>query len=178
MIGKNKVLWIAPTILFLIAILTFEGCGKPEKVIVLETTKGKIVIEPYPDSAPKTVTNFKTLIKRGFYDGLTFHRYDGGMGIIQGGDPKGDGTGGPGWTIPDEFNERKHVTGAVGMAHTNEPNSAGSQFYICLKPQPGLDGKYTVFGKVIKGMEAAKKLRAGDKMIKVTLQDKTKYISG
>ena len=170
MIGKNRILWIVSIILFLASMLIFGNCGEPEKIAVLETTKGEIVIELYPDSAPKTVTNFKTLIKRGFYDGLTFHRYEK-WGIIQGGAPRGDGTGGPGWTIFDEFNERKHVTGAVGMARTNKPNSAGSQFYICLKPQPNLDGNYTVFGKVIKGIDAAKKLRAGDKIIRVTLQD-------
>jgi len=173
MIAKNKIWRCVLIALFLSSVLILDGCGGSEKVAVLDTTEGTIVIELYSDSAPKTVANFKTLIKRGFYDGLTFHRYDENTGIIQGGDPKGDGTGGPGWTIPDEFNEQKHVVSAVGMARTSKPNSAGSQFYICLKPLPNLDGKYTVFGKVIKGMDVVKKLRVGDKMMEVKLQDKS-----
>lgn len=173
MIGENIVLRFVSSLLLLASMLLLVSCGEPEKVAVLETTKGTIAIELHPDSAPKTAANFKTLIKQGFYDGLTFHHYDEDKGIIQGGDPKGDGKGGPGWTIPDEFNERKHVTGAVGMARTKKPNSAGSQFYICLKPLPNLDGDYTVFGRVIGGMDVVKKLRVGDKMIKVKLQDKS-----
>jgi cyclophilin family peptidyl-prolyl cis-trans isomerase len=146
-----------------------------EVVAVLDTTKGQIVIELYPDSAPETVANFKKLIRKKFYDGLTFHRYVEGF-VIQGGDPVGDGTGGPGYTIKDEFNQRKHVAGTVAMAKTDAPNSAGSQFYICLAPSPYLDGNYTVFGQVIQGMDNVFKLRQGDKMTKVTLEDKSKYV--
>ncbi|HIE28782.1 TPA: peptidylprolyl isomerase [Candidatus Poribacteria bacterium] len=147
-----------------------------DEVAVLETAKGKIVIELYPDSAPVTVANFRKLIKRRFYDGLAFHRYIEDF-VIQGGDPKGDGTGGPGYTIKDEFNERKHLTGTVAMAKTNAPNSAGSQFYICLAPAPHLNGSYTVFGQVIQGMDNVFKLRQGDRMTKVTLEDASKYQS-
>ena len=146
-----------------------------DEVAVLATTQGKIVIELYPDSAPETVANFRNLIKRKFYDGLTFHRYVEGF-VIQGGDPNGDGTGGPGYTIKDEFNNRKHVTGTVAMAKTEEPNSAGSQFYICLAPAPHLDGSYTIFGQVIQGMDNVFKLREGDKMTKVTLEDRSNYV--
>jgi cyclophilin family peptidyl-prolyl cis-trans isomerase len=145
-----------------------------EVVAVLDTTKGKIVIELYPDSAPETVANFKKLIRKKFYDGLTFHRYVEDF-VIQGGDPVGDGTGGPGYAIKDEFNNRKHVAGTVAMAHAG-PNTAGSQFYICLAPAPHLDGGYTIFGQVIQGMDNVFKLRQGDKMTKVTLEDKANYV--
>ena len=146
-----------------------------DEVAVLETTQGKIVIELYPDSAPVTVANFRKLIKRKFYDGLAFHRYVEDF-VIQGGDPIGDGTGGPGYAIIDEFNEHKHVTGAVAMAHAG-PGTAGSQFYICLAPAPHLNGGYTIFGQVIQGLENVFKLRQGDKMTKVTLEDASKYVS-
>lgn len=147
-------------------------------VAVLKTNKGKIVIELYPESAPKTVANFKKLISEKFYDGLTFHRYVEGF-VIQGGDPKGDGTGGPGYTIPDEFDnpkQRPHIKGAVAMARTQAPNSAGSQFYICLDKQPQLDGKYTTFGKVIEGMDAVMRLRKGDVIRTARLEERSKYV--
>jgi cyclophilin family peptidyl-prolyl cis-trans isomerase len=145
------------------------------EVAVLETTQGKIVIELYPDSAPVTVANFRKLINRKFYDGLTFHRYVEDF-VIQGGDPTGDGGGGPGYAIQDEFNERNHVTGTVAMAHAG-PGTAGSQFYICLAPSPHLNGGYTAFGQVIQGMDNVFKLRQGDRMTKVTLEDAAKYES-
>ncbi|MBC8234596.1 peptidylprolyl isomerase [bacterium] len=146
-----------------------------DEVAVLDTTQGKIVIELYPDSAPVTVANFRKLINRKFYNGLTFHRYIEDF-VIQGGDPVGDGTGDPGYSIIDEFNDRKHVTGAVAMAHAG-PGTAGSQFYICLAPAPHLNGGYTVFGQVIQGLENVFKLRKDDKMTKVTLEDASKYVS-
>jgi cyclophilin family peptidyl-prolyl cis-trans isomerase len=144
-----------------------------DEVAVFETTQGKIVLELYPDSAPITVANFRKLIKRKFYDGLAFHRYVQDF-VIQGGDPAGDGAGGPGYTIADEFNERKHITGTVAMAHAG-PNTAGSQFYICLAPAPHLDGSYTNFGQVIQGMDNVFKLRQGDKMTQVTLEEASEY---
>ena len=146
-----------------------------DEVAVLDTTQGKIVIELYPDSAPVTVANFRKLIKRKYYDGVIFHRYIEDF-VIQGGDPGGDGTGGPGYSITDEFNERKHLTGAVAMAHAG-PGTAGSQFYICLAPAPHLNGGYTVFGQVIQGMDNVFKLRQGDKMTKVTLEDASEYVA-
>ncbi len=138
--------------------------------VVLETKYGDVTIELYPQDAPQTVENFIKLVKEGFYDGLTFHRVIPGF-VAQGGDPKGNGSGGPGYTIKDEFNQRKHVTGTVAMARPNKPDSAGSQFYICLAPQPHLDGKYTVFGQVTDGMDAVKKIKQGDKMIRLTYHE-------
>ena len=125
--------------------------------------KGVIKIEFFPEDAPKTVENFVTLAKKGFYDGLTFHRIEPGF-VIQGGDPKGDGTGGPGYKIKAEFNKNQHVRGAVAMARSNDPDSAGSQFYIVLAPAHFLDGKYTVFGKVVSGMNIVDNVKKGDKM--------------
>jgi len=135
---------------------------------VIEMNDGRIIIEFYGKDAPGTVENFMKLAKKGFYDGLTFHRVVPGF-VVQGGDPKGNGSGGPGYTIKDEFNSRKHLTGTVAMARTPAPNSAGSQFYICLAPQPGLDGKYTVFGQVVEGMDLVMKIKRGDVMKKVTI---------
>src|SRR2546427_4011944 len=123
----------------------------PTAVIVMEKG-GEIQIELFPEDAPKTVESFIALSKKGFYDGLTFHRVEPGF-VAQGGDPKGDGTGGPGYTLKAEFNPRKHVRGTVAMARAQNPDSAGSQFYICFAPAPSLGGKYTVFGQVVKGMD-------------------------
>ena len=125
-----------------------------------------IDIEFYPQDAPKTVENFVTLAKKGFYDGLKFHRVVPDF-VVQGGCPKGDGTGGPGYTIPAEFNSKKHLRGTVAMARSQHPDSAGSQFYICYGPTPHLDGNYTVFGKVVAGMEHVDRIRQGDRMTSV-----------
>ena len=148
-----------------------QGTGgknvKQTAVITLEKG-GEIRIEFFPEDAPKTVENFVTLAKKGFYDGLTFHRIVPGF-VVQGGDPKGNGTGGPGYTIKAEFNKRKHVRGAVAMARSQNPDSAGSQFYITYGPQPHLDGNYTVFGQVVSGMEYVDKIQVGDKMKSVRI---------
>lgn len=156
--------------LLLLGIQSITDAGeKKSPRAVIEMDAGKIVIEFYEQDAPETVANFVKLAKKGFYDGLSFHRVVPGF-VVQGGDPKGDGTGGPGSTIKDEFNSRKHLTGTVAMARTPAPNSAGSQFYICLGPQPALDGKYTVFGQVIDGMDIVIKIKRGDIMKKVTVE--------
>lgn len=139
----------------------------PEGDHVKITTKdGEIMIELYPDSAPNTVANFKALIAKGFYDGLTFHRVIPGF-VAQGGDPRGDGTGGPGYKVKAEFNERKHLRGTLSMARSSDPDSAGSQFYICLEPQPHLDRQYTIFGQVTEGMDVVDAIRVGTKMDKL-----------
>ncbi len=139
---------------------------------IIELAKGgRIVMEFYPQDAPNTVDNFITLAKKGFYDGVKFHRVEPGL-LIQGGDPEGTGYGGPGYRIKAEFNSRKHVEGTVAMARSDHPDSAGSQFYICLRPIPSLDGNYTVFGQVIEGMELVKGIAIGDVMKKVTIVDK------
>ena len=114
--------------------------------IELDTTLGKITLNMLPEVAPGHCTNLLSLAKIGYYDGLIFHRIIKGF-MIQGGCPEGTGTGGPGYTINAEFNATKHEPGVVSMARTNDPNSAGSQFFICLERTPHLDGKYTAFGK-------------------------------
>jgi peptidylprolyl isomerase/peptidyl-prolyl cis-trans isomerase B (cyclophilin B) len=140
------------------------------KHITINTKYGDILIELYPDSAPDTVANFKVLAASGFYNGLTFHRVEPGF-VVQGGDPDGTGRGGPGYTIHSEFNARKHITGTVAMARTADPNSAGSQFYITLAPQAFLDGQYTVFGQVTQGMDVVNKIKKGDAMIRVSVDE-------
>ena len=131
---------------------------------VIETTMGTIEIEFFEDKAPGHVKNFKDLAEKGFYDGTIFHRVIPGF-MIQGGDPntKGDdrsthGTGGPGYSIDAEFNDISHDRGILSMARSQDPNSAGSQFYIVVKDSPFLDGQYTVFGKVTQGMDVADKI--------------------
>ena len=140
---------------------------KQTGVITLENGN-EIRLELYPGDAPKTVENFVTLAKKGFYNNLTFHRVVPNF-VVQGGCPKGNGTGGPGYTIPAEFNKQKHVRGTVAMARSQDPDSAGSQFYICYGPTPHLDGSYTVFGKVVSGMEHVDKIQQGDRMTSVRI---------
>ena|SRR3989344_4610833 len=142
------------------------------KIAVIETDKGIIKAELYTDKAPITTKNFIELAGSGFYNGLTFHRVEPGF-VVQGGDPKGDGTGGSEKEIPLEIHgDLRHMKGALGMARSQDPNSASSQFYITLAPAPFLDGNYAVFGKVIEGMEVAEKINIGDKMNKVHIIEK------
>lgn len=131
--------------------------------------KGDITIELFDKEAPKTVENFATLITKGFYDGLTFHRVIPGF-VAQGGCPMGTGAGGPGYTIEDELigNPHKHERGALSMAHRG-PNTGGSQFFIVFEPQPHLDGVHTVFGKVVEGMDVVDGIKQGDAMVKVEI---------
>lgn len=158
-----------------------QGEVPKEEVAVVKTKKGTFVIEFYTEAAPVAVENFKKLIEQKFYDGLTFHRIVDapGLNIVQGGCPRGDGTGSPGWTIKDEYtnpNQRKHIRGTVAMARASIPDSSGSQFYICLKPQPHLDGQYTTFGGVIQGMDVVDLLQIGDVMTTIRLEAKSKYV--
>lgn len=146
------------------------GSSGKERVSVIETTKGTFKFKLYEEKAPISTKNFIDLAESGFYNGLVFHRYVPGF-VIQGGDPTGTGTGGSGKTIPLEVNSAlKHELGAVGMARSQDPNSATSQFYVTLDATPSLDGSYAVFGKVVEGMDIVKKLRQGDKMLKVTIE--------
>ena len=142
---------------------------KQTGVITLENGD-EIRLEFFPKDAPKTVENFVPLAKKGFYNGLTFHRVVPGF-VAQGGCPKGTGTGGPGYTIPAEFNANKHVRGSLAMARSQHPDSAGSQFYFTYGAQPHLDNNYTVFGKVTSGMEHVDRIRQGDKMKSVTITE-------
>ncbi|MDW7731108.1 MAG: peptidylprolyl isomerase [Methanolobus sp.] len=139
------------------------------KKAIIETEKGNITIELFEKDAPKTVANFEKLIKQGFYDGLTFHRVIPNF-VIQGGCPKGDGTGGPGYSIKCETkgNPRKHGKGALSMAHAGK-DTGGSQFFITHSPQPHLDNVHTVFGQVIEGMDVVNKIKPKDVMKKVTI---------
>lgn len=131
-----------------------------EEVAFVETSLGNLTIAFWPEVAPRTVENFKKLARSGFYDGTAFHRIIAGF-MAQGGDPLTKdptkealwGTGGPGWRVPAEFNERKHTRGVISMARSEDPDSAGSQFFLMFAPAPHLDGSYTAFGRVIEGDE-------------------------
>jgi peptidyl-prolyl cis-trans isomerase B (cyclophilin B) len=136
--------------------------------LTLETTAGTIELELYPQHAPITVNNFVFLTNEGFYDGLTFHRVIANF-MVQGGDPTGTGSGGPGYKFKDELygNPLKHERGVLSMANAGA-NTNGSQFFITHAPQPHLNGKHTVFGKVTSGIEVVDKIKQGDKIIKAT----------
>jgi len=157
------------------------------KRVHFETDKGEIIAELFEDDAPGTVENFVGLatgtkefsdpktgkkVKRNYYDGLTFHRVIPDF-MIQGGCPQGTGGGGPGYTIKDELGGKKqvHKTGSLSMAKTAAPDSGGSQFFICHSPQPHLDRKHTVFGQVTSGMDVVVKIRNGDKMTRVWIEE-------
>ncbi len=128
----------------------------------LKLAHGDVRIQLFAADAPETVNSFVFLSRQGYYDGVTFHRVIQGF-MAQGGDPTGTGTGGPGYYVPDEVNQNKHGDeGGVAMAKTNAPNSAGSQFYITIAPTPFLDKDYTVFGRVVSGMDVVKKIRLRD----------------
>ena len=139
--------------------------ASPKEVAVFKTSAGEMVAEFWPEVAPKTVENFKTLAKKGFYDGTAFHRVIRGF-MIQGGDPLTKdtskealwGTGDPGYKIKAEFNDRKHVRGVLSMARSQHPDSAGSQFFICHGNPSTLDGQYTAFGKLLKGDDVLEKI--------------------
>ena len=158
------------------------------EVAVIKTATGEMVIEFWPDVAPNTVENFKKLAKKGFYDGTAFHRIVKGF-MIQGGDPLTKdpsaearwGTGDPGYKINAEFNQRPHVRGVISMARGGDPNSAGSQFFICLGDQPSLNGKYTTFGKLIKGDDVLEKIATtktapGDRPLKKMTIESVKIV--
>lgn len=151
-----------------------EEMKNPEVTIEMDTGK-QIVVELYPEVAPNTVNNFVYLIEDGFYDGLIFHRVIEGF-MIQGGDPEGTGTGGPGYSIKGEFssngfeNDISHDRGVISMARSNHPDSAGSQFFIMHQDSPHLDGDYAAFGKVIEGIKVVDEIAAAD----TNYQDKPK----
>ena len=136
----------------------------------METNRGTIVLELYPQYAPQTVNNFVFLASEGYYDGVSFHRVIPDF-VIQGGDPTGSGRGGPGYRFGDEFagNPLKHETGVISMANAG-PGTNGSQFFITHSPQPHLDGKHTVFGKVVEGQDVVDAIRPGDVMNSVTAE--------
>ena len=140
--------------------------------IVMDTNKGEIELELYPEHAPKTVNNFVFLTKEGYYDGISFHRVISDF-MVQGGDPTGSGSGGPGYRFEDEFagNPLTHERCVISMANAG-PGTNGSQFFITHSPQPHLNGRHTVFGKVIKGEDVVDAIVQGDKMNQVTVSEK------
>ena len=137
----------------------------------IETNRGTVELDLYPQHAPKTVNNFIFLVREGFYDGVIFHRVINDF-MIQGGDPTGTGRGGPGYRFDDEFegNPLRHEKGVLSMANAG-PNTNGSQFFITHSPQPHLNGRHTVFGKVIGGMDVVDAIRQGDRMERVTVSE-------
>ena len=135
--------------------------AKPEDTLVIETTKGRVTVEMRPDLAPKHVARIKELARKGFYDGVVFHRVIDGF-MAQTGDPTGSGMGGSGKKLKAEFNKEPHTRGAVSMARSQSPDSADSQFFIVFDDASFLDNKYTVWGRVIDGMENVDKIARGE----------------
>lgn len=152
----------------------FPGILANEKIqgkkAVIETNKGKIEFELYADKAPKTVSNFVYLAEKGFYNGLTFHRVVPGF-VIQGGDPTGTGSGGPGYQFEDEKVQGDYKAGTVAMANSG-PNTNGSQFFICIEDQPTLPKQYNLFGQVISGMDIVNNIAVGDKINSIKIENK------
>jgi peptidylprolyl isomerase len=136
----------------------------PENTLILETTKGKVSIGMRPDLAPGHVARIKELVRQGFYDGIAFHRVIDGF-MAQTGCPHGTGTGGSGQKLKAEFNREKHVRGTVSMARAQNPDSGDSQFFICFEDAPFLNGQYTVWGKVLEGMENVDKIKRGEPVV-------------
>ena len=180
MIPRYKALWEREK-----AIRDAEDKADNLPKVKLTTTQGDIVILVLENEAPNTAVNFINLVEKKYYDGLKFHRVISGF-MAQGGDPKGDGSGGPGYTIPDESrqeNHRIHFRGSLSMAKTKEPNSGGSQFFLTFVPTPHLDGQHTVFGRVIDGFDVLAKLQriqpgepgTPDKIIKAEVLRKRKH---
>jgi peptidylprolyl isomerase len=134
---------------------------KNEDTLILETTKGPVVIEMRPDLAPTHVARIKELVREGFYDGVVFHRVIDGF-MAQTGDPTGTGSGGSGKKLKAEFSKEKHLRGTVSMARAQNPDSGDSQFFICFEDSPWLNGQYTVWGRVTEGMENVDKIKRGE----------------
>lgn len=174
----KRLLYMGFALLFIFAVASGQGkesksnvTGETKKVeakkymkrnaadpeIAIETDEGTMKLELFPDVAPAHVDSMLSLIKKGFYNGLTFHRIIDGF-MIQGGDPKGDGTGDAGYNLPAEFSKLKHVEGTLSMARSADPNSASCQFFICLAPAPHLDGQYTIFGQLMEGTDVLHKI--------------------
>jgi peptidylprolyl isomerase len=152
------------TVLGLIAALIIGGeamAADLENTLYLDVPAGRVVIDMRPDLAPETCAQIKRLVRQGFYDGIVFHRVIDGF-MAQTGDPKGDGTGGSGHKLKAEFSNEPFVRGVVAMARASDPNSADSQFFIVFAPAPFLDGKYTIWGNVVSGMEYIDQIKKGD----------------
>jgi cyclophilin family peptidyl-prolyl cis-trans isomerase len=164
--GTMKKKW-----LFLLAIcaLWSSGLARDEKICVLETEKGTLAFEMYPEVAPRTVARISELVGSGFFNGIIFHRVVADF-VVQAGDPTGTGEGGSGRTIPAEFSHLHYIRGSVGMARDDDINSNDSQFFICISEQPHLDGKYTFFGQVVQGADVLDQIRQGDKILSMRMK--------
>lgn len=176
--NSRHIKWIATVLALVVGLLTVAGCGnkqaapqsyKQNPVVTIEMDSGDIIeIELYPQIAPNTVNSFVSLVDKGFYDGLAFHRVIPGF-MIQGGDPTASGNGGPGYHIKGEFtsnghqNDLKHTAGVISMARAKPMDSAGSQFFLMTGDSPHLDGEYAAFGKVINGQDVVDKIASVDK---------------
>jgi len=147
----------------------------PENTIYLDLPSGRVVIQMLPNVAPRHVARIKELTRKGFYDGLTFHRVIPGF-MAQTGDPIGDGSGGSGHELKAEFSNKQHIRGTVSMARASDPNSADSQFFICFAPAPCLDGQYTVWGQVVSGMEFVDKIKAGSQYNNGAVSNPTRIV--
>ena len=155
---------------------TTDAAAQDRKnLIYLDLKDGRVEIETRPDLAPKHVARIKELVKQGFYNGLNFHRVIDGF-MAQTGDPRGDGTGGSGQKLPAEFSSAKHVRGTVSMARASDPNSGDSQFFICFGAAPYLDGQYTVWGQVVKGIEFVDKIKKGEQSRNVMVSGPDKIV--
>lgn len=151
------------------------AAADPENTLYLDLKDGRVVIEMRPDLAPKHVAQIKRLVREGFYDGLTFHRVIDGF-MVQGGDPRGNGTGGSGTNIPAEFSLEQHKRGVTSMARSRDPDSADSQFFIMLGDADFLDGKYSIWGKVVSGMEFVDNIKKGDQRRNGAVDDPDKIV--
>ena len=160
----------------IILLISNSAIANEAPILHMVLEKGIVKIETFPEQAPKTVKRIVELSESGFYDGLTFHRVIPGF-MAQGGDPDGNGTGGSGKTIKAEFNDIKHERGIVSMARSNDPDSADSQFFICYDSHSFLDGKYTVWGKVIEGMNLVDRIPEGRGQNGQVLSKPTKIIT-
>ncbi len=146
-----------------------------ENTLYMDLKDGRVVIEMRPDLAPKHVAQIKRLTRKGFYDGLVFHRVIEGF-MVQGGDPDGNGTGGSGTNIPAEFSDEQHLRGVMSMARSRNPDSADSQFFIMLGHSPHLDGAYTIWGKVTNGMKYVDNIKKGDSRRNGSVDDPDKIV--
>jgi peptidylprolyl isomerase len=155
---------------------TGRAADDPENTLYLELSSGRVVIKLRPDLAPKHVARIKELVRKKFYDGIVFHRVIDGF-MAQTGDPTGTGMGGSGQNLAAEFTQTAFVRGTLGMARAQDPNSADSQFFICFAPAPFLNGKYTVFGEVVSGMEFVDKIKKGNAADNGSVSNPDKIVS-
>jgi peptidyl-prolyl cis-trans isomerase B (cyclophilin B) len=167
---KKLLIGLGVVIAVVIAVVVITTMPEgPKTYATIETEKGNLVLELFAGDVPRTVNNFVSLARDGFYDGLTFHRVVPGF-MVQSGCPIGDGTGGPGYQFDDEITEHTHVAGALSMANSG-PNTNGSQFFITYTPQHHLDGDHSVFGQLIQGMDVLESIEQGDVITRITIEE-------